>query len=106
MIAIEPGHAVINVEGLQHRMPTLKAAKGPAQLAVRPNAITLSPGASPGSFSGHIIHAAYLGDHVEYEVKTRSSTLFVIDSAVEKPLPSSTEVTIGFRERGIAIIGA
>ena len=106
VIAIEPGHAVINVEGLLHRMPTLKAAKGPAQLAVRPNAITLSPGASPSGFSGHIIHAAYLGDHVEYEVKTRSSTLFVVDNAVEKPFPTTTEVTIGFRERGIAIISA
>jgi iron(III) transport system ATP-binding protein len=105
VIDVEPGYAVVDVDGLRHRMSTAKAAKGPAQLAVRPNAITLSPGTSPNSFSGHIIHAAYLGDHVEYEVKTRSSTLFVVDTAVEQPLAPSTEVTIGFRERGIAIIG-
>jgi iron(III) transport system ATP-binding protein len=106
VVEIEGGHAVIDVEGLRHRMATGKTETGPAQLAVRPNAITLTPETSPGSFSGRIIHAAYLGDHVEYEVKTPSSTLFVVDSTVLEPLPSDTRVAIGFRDRGIAIIGA
>lgn len=105
IIDIEAGHAVIDIEGLQHRLATAKAKKGPAQLAVRPNAITLSADAPAAGFFGHITHAAYLGDHVEYEVKTRSSTLFVVDSAVETPLAPSTAVSIGFRDRGIAIIG-
>lgn len=106
VVDIDAGAAVIDVEGLRHRVLTSRITKGPAQLAVRPNAITLTPGRPANGFTGHIIHAAYLGDHVEYEVKTPLSTLFVVDSLAEQPLPAATQVAIGFRDRGIAIIGA
>lgn len=105
VIDIEGGHAIIDVEGLRHRMATARAVKGPAQLAVRPNAISLSPSTVATGFRGQIIHAAYLGDHVEYEVKTQNTTLFVVDNGMEQPLPTSTEVAIGLKDRGIAIIG-
>ncbi|MBB3609726.1 ABC transporter ATP-binding protein [Rhizobium sp. BK602] len=105
IVSVENGSATINVEGLEHRVPGRNIRAGRAQLAVRPNAITLAPRASDSAFNGQITHTAYLGDHVEYEVKTRNGTLYVVDSAVEAPFKPSTEVTIGFRDRGIAIIG-
>ncbi|MDM9624620.1 ABC transporter ATP-binding protein [Rhizobium sp. S152] len=104
VIDIEEGRATINVEGLRHRVPGRNLKAGPAQLAVRPNAITLSPRTAASAFNGEITHAAYLGDHVEYEVKTSKGTLFVVDPAVERSLPPATEVEIGFKDRGIAII--
>ena len=106
IVGIEGDHATINIEGLVHRIAGKNVAIGPAQLAIRPNAITLAPRAAGGSFNGQITHAAYLGDHVEYEVKTSSATLFVVDPAVGQVLEPSTEVTISLRDRGIAIIGA
>ena len=104
VVGVEGESAVIDVEGLRHRVPGRNVNLGPAQLAVRPNAITLSP-RNRGSFTGQITHSAYLGDHVEYEVKTGKGTLFVVDPAVERALHPLTEVEIGFKDRGIAIIG-
>jgi iron(III) transport system ATP-binding protein len=105
VVSIEGERATINVEGLEHRVPGRNARKGPAQLAIRPNAITLAPRVTASAFNGRITHAAYLGDHVEYEVKTNNGTLFVVDPAVETPFAPLTDVAIGFKDRGIAIIG-
>jgi hypothetical protein len=44
------------------------------------------------------------GDHVEYEVETGTGKLFVVDPAVERALAPATEVAVGFKGRGIAII--
>jgi iron(III) transport system ATP-binding protein len=105
VVSIEGDSATINIEGFQHRVPGRNVRKGPAQLAIRPNAITLAPRAPASPFNGQITHAAYLGDHVEYEVKTNNGTLFVIDPAVEMPFEPLTDVAIGLKDRGIAIIG-
>ncbi|MBW9118032.1 ABC transporter ATP-binding protein [Rhizobium cauense] len=105
VVNIEGNNATISVEGLQHRVVGRNIRTGPAQLAIRPNAITLSPRTPDGPFNGEITHAAYLGDHVEYEVKTSNGMLFVVDPTVEQALAPRTEVTIGFKNRGIAIIG-
>ncbi|NTJ62147.1 ABC transporter ATP-binding protein [Agrobacterium rhizogenes] len=94
----------IAIEGLRHRVSSRSAKRGPAQLAVRPNAITLTPRTSSGLFNGQITHSAYLGDHVEYEVKTDRGSLFVVDASVDYALPPNTDVTIAFKDRGIAVI--
>lgn len=104
VVGVDGNNATISIEGLQHRVVSRNVKTGPAQLAIRPNAITLSPRLVGSSFNGQITHAAYLGDHVEYEVKTSNGTLFVVDPAVEVALEPLTEVSIGFKDRGIAII--
>lgn len=103
VVGIEGSEAMIRIGALTHRVPGRDARPGPARLAVRPNAITLQPSAG-GPLSGRITHAAYLGDHVEYEVKTQAGTLFIVDPAVERALAPATDVDIGFKKRGIAII--
>lgn len=104
VVDIEGGHATVSIEGLLHRVAGRNLRKGPAELAVRPNAITLAP-KNGGAFSGQVTHAAYLGDHVEYEVKTNKGTLFVVDLSMERAFQPLTDVEIGFKDRGIAIIG-
>jgi iron(III) transport system ATP-binding protein len=95
----------IAIQGLRHRVNSRAIKCGSAQLAVRPNAIILTPGTGNGQFNGQITHSAYLGDHVEYEVKTDRGSLFVVDATVDSALPPNTNVTIAFKDRGIAIIG-
>ena len=105
VLASEGDKAVIRVGTLEHRIPARDARPGPARLAVRPNAITLDP-AADAPLSGMITHSAYLGDHVEYEVKTDAGTFFVVDPAVDRSLETSSRVAVGFRDRGIALISA
>jgi len=104
IVSIEGGHATISIGGLHHRVAGRNMREGPAELAIRPSAITLAP-KNGGAFSGEVTHAAYLGDHVEYEVKTSKGTLFVVDDSMERAFKPLTEVEIGFKDRGIAIIG-
>jgi iron(III) transport system ATP-binding protein len=105
VLSSEGGRALIRIGALEHRIPARNARPGPARLAVRPSAITLDP-ATEAPLSGTITHAAYLGDHVEYEVKTDAGTLFVVDPAVERSLATSSSVAVGLRDRGIALITA
>ncbi|EIM77942.1 putative iron ABC transporter ATP-binding protein [Nitratireductor aquibiodomus RA22] len=106
VLDIAEGRATVQVGGLRHTLPTRKAARpGPAKLAVRANAIRLETGGD-ASLPGRIQSSAYLGDHVEYEVELASGTIFVVDNATTDPLPPATDVSIGFRDRGIALISA
>ncbi|MBD8556035.1 ABC transporter ATP-binding protein [Rhizobium sp. CFBP 8762] len=112
VLSLAGGAATVLVDQLLHTVPARATRPGPAKLAVRPNAITLTPHASaqvPGGnapFGGQITTAAYLGDHIEYEVETSIGPLFVVDTGVENALAPATDVAIGFRERGLAIIDA
>ncbi|MGN6778666.1 ABC transporter ATP-binding protein [Rhizobium sp.] len=105
VIEADGDSAMIAIQGLRHRVNSRSVKCGSAQLAVRPNAIILTPGTGNGQFNGRITHSAYLGDHVEYEVKTDRGSLFVVDATVDSALPPHTDVTIAFKDRGIAVIG-
>ncbi len=77
---------------------------GPAKLAARANAITVTEGTGP--FPGKVTSSAYLGDHVEYELDTDLGQIFAIDAESILPLPTGTAVSLGFRERGLALISS
>ncbi|MCQ0988750.1 ABC transporter ATP-binding protein [Jiella marina] len=101
---VEAGIAHFNIESLSHSAPSHRATPGKAQLAVRPNAIRIGePGSDPG-LQGRIMSAAYLGDHVEYEIETPVGRLFAIDPAVERIHPVESEVRLSLRNRGVAVI--
>ena len=103
VLGIDGNEAQIRVGGVEHRVPAGKAKPGAASLAVRPGAVTLAEGRGQG-LAGRILHSAYLGDHVEYEVETDVGTLFIVDHAIDRILPAATDATIGFKNRGIALI--
>ncbi len=103
VVGIEDGEAQIRIGTLEHRVPAGRATPGAASLAVRPGAIALSEGRGQG-LAGRILHSAYLGDHVEYEVETDVGTLFVVDHTIDRILPAATDTSINFKNRGIAII--
>lgn len=101
--SVGDGVATVMIEGVQHHLPTHLNFTGQGALAVRPNAIRLSE-PQAGALQGSIASAAYLGDHMEYEVKSAAGTLFVVDPAIEHVWSQGADVSIGFHERGIALI--
>ncbi|UJW77198.1 ABC transporter ATP-binding protein [Rhizobium sp. SL42] len=105
VLSLEGQDALIRVAGVDHRVPGRNARPGTAKLAVRPGAISIGAAGEQG-ISGRVLHSAYLGGHVEYEVETDVGTLFIIDHAVERNLPVQSAVTLGFKSRGIALIDA
>lgn len=105
VVSLEGADALIRVGGIDHRVAARNAKPGPAKLAVRPGSISIAQSDGQG-LAGRVLHSAYLGGHVEYEVETDIGTLFIIDHAVETSLPPESDVTLGFKNRGIALIQA
>ena len=105
VVGINDDEARIRIGGIEHNVPAGRARPGAASLAVRPGAVALSEGHGKG-LAGRILHSAYLGDHVEYEVETDVGTLFVVDHTVDRILPANADISINLKNRGIALINA
>ncbi|MCL9649881.1 ABC transporter ATP-binding protein [Pantoea agglomerans] len=95
--------ALVRLGNQRFRVRGAGAKTGCAQLAVRPQFITLS-GDGQGALQGEIIHSTWLGDHIEYEVATELGALFIIDPQMEQRLPLATTVGVNFKPQGLALI--
>ncbi len=102
VVQSEGGEVLVQVSNLQHRLRS-RAASGPAKLAVRPGAIRIGAAGAEG-LKGRVLHPAYPGGHVEYEVETDVGTLFVIDHDVDHAHAATSDVILAFKNRGIAVI--
>ncbi|QDC02405.1 ABC transporter ATP-binding protein [Mesorhizobium sp. 8] len=103
VIDVAGGEARVRIGKLEQRVPARNARPGAASLAVRPGSITVAEGQGTG-LAGRVLHSAYLGGHVEYEMETEVGTLFIVDHAVDRTLPAGADATLGFKTRGIALI--
>ncbi|WP_102227079.1 ABC transporter ATP-binding protein [Acidimangrovimonas sediminis] len=99
------GLAEIRLGGQRITVPTRSTATGPARLSVRANAISLSgPAAGQDGASGRVRSAAYLGDHVEYEIESDLGQLFAIDHANATPYAVGSDLALTFRAAGLALL--
>ncbi|MDE8554979.1 ABC transporter ATP-binding protein [Pantoea vagans] len=95
--------ALVCLGNQRFRVRGTGAKTGSAQLAVRPQFITLS-GDGQGALQGEVIRSIWLGDHIEYEVVTELGALFIIDPQMEQRLPLGARVGINFKPQGLALI--
>ena len=65
ILGVADGQARISVGGAEMTLPA-QGPPRPARLAVRPNAFHVRPDGS--GIEGRVASAAYLGDHIEYEI--------------------------------------
>ncbi len=89
---------------LQHAMPP-----GPARLAVRPSGFALRPGPADGSaIAGQIRKAAYLGDHMEYEIALDAieGEVLVFDPNVMTPFQPGDPVGVTIHPGASALVAA
>ncbi|MCR8726083.1 ABC transporter ATP-binding protein [Frigidibacter sp. SLM-1] len=103
VVSVAEDIATIRIAALEQNLPARGAQPGPTKLAVRANAISVTP-AEDASFPGRITSSAYLGDHVEYEIDTTLGRLFAIDAGATQPIATGTSVALGFRNRGLALV--
>src|SRR5712664_1927021 len=89
--------ADLRLGGLELALPHRGAADGEVDVAIRPEAVRLTPAdGTDAPLTGTILKAAYLGSHMEYTVGSVLGELFVVDSGVAAPLTVATKVSIGF----------
>ena len=102
--AIEDGLAAVRVADAELHLPHRGLGAGPVELAIRPEAVELSPGASEGAIAGTVMKATYLGNHIEYIVACELGELFVVDGRVDAPIAPDTAVSITLAERGVTLV--
>jgi iron(III) transport system ATP-binding protein len=85
-------------------LPHHDVPPGPAELAVRPRAVRLS--VHGDGLTGRIAKAAYLGDHMEYQLTVDgvAKELFVIDANVAAPRTTGAQVGIVLDADGAALV--
>ena len=102
VMAVNNGLAHIRVGGAGIDLPARDARTGPARLAVRPGAFRLEGGGE--GLEGKVATAAYLGDHIEYEIDSAAGRLFITDDTNTTALTPGTPVRLQFRGVGVALI--
>ena len=96
--------ALVRLGAVVVTLPHHGVPPGRAELAIRPRAVRL--GAEAGGLAGRIAKAAYLGDHMEYQVAMDglAKELFVIDANVAMPRDAGARVGIELDARGAALV--
>ncbi len=102
--ATEGSLAVIRVADSELKLAHRGLKPGPVELAIRPEAVQLSPGKADDTIDGTITKATYLGNHIEYLVSCPLGELFVVDSRVDRPIAPKSAVSITLAERGVALV--
>ena len=104
LVSVEGEMALVNIGGIERRLPHRGLAPGEVDVAVRPEAIRLIRDGADGGIEGSVKKAVYLGNHIEYAVDCALGSLFVIEHEIADPaLPGST-VRIAMAERGVTLV--
>lgn len=101
VLSVTGAEARVALGGIEFTLPAHGASPGPARLALRPGALKL--GAASG-IPAMVLSAAYLGDHVEYDLETGIGRLFLVDEATDRRLAKGSETFLAYGGRGAALI--
>jgi iron(III) transport system ATP-binding protein len=96
--------AKVTVGGIQIVLPHRGAVEGTVELAVRPEAFRIEPGALADTVAGEVARSAYLGSRVEYTVASAFGELLVVDYEPRRPFPAGTAVGLRFAPHGVTVL--
>ncbi len=102
---ISDGTAAIHLGRAVLRLADRGRRPGQVELALRPGAIVLGPKGDPDAvLDGTILRSAYLGDSVEYLVRTELGDLHVVDHRRTPCLPPNAEVGLRIDPAGATVL--
>ena len=86
-------------------LPSRGLEVGQAYLGVRPNRVEIDKAHDGSSIKGEIIRMTYVGNHLEFTVKTDYGEIFATSSDVDSNLEIGSNVDITFSEKGPVLLG-
>lgn len=108
VLQTDHGRALVDLGGQTLELACPQARLGPARLALRPNAFRIDPAPADPTraqgLQGIVRTAAYLGDHVEYEIDSPAGRLFIVDPDSSTPARIGQVLSLRYRGRGAALI--
>lgn len=97
--------AEVAVGALRCFLPQRDFSKGRVQLAVHPSSVHLTKlDHQSTGLIGNVRRATYLGNQMQYDVDSEVGRLFVVDFRVDQAIPVGADVSIGFSDRGLALV--
>jgi iron(III) transport system ATP-binding protein len=103
--AVRDGSASVVLDRLEVELPSRGVPPGPVKLAIRPDAIRISPQAPAGAaIRGDVRKASYLGTHIEYELTSAIGEVFAVEYGGREPIRAGTEVWIELADRGVSVV--
>jgi iron(III) transport system ATP-binding protein len=94
---------VVSLGPLRLRLPHRNQPLGAVAVAIRPDAVVISP-KGPDGLAAIVTTVAYLGAVVEYTLATELGELFVIDRDGQAPLRPGDAASLSVRDRGVTIL--
>jgi iron(III) transport system ATP-binding protein len=102
---LDAAEGEVQVGEARLRLPHRGLPDGPAELALRPEAIAVLPaGDTAAMLSGSVAKAAYLGGVIEYTVLTPVGEVFVVSPAAGRPHAPGETVGLRFGAHGAALL--
>jgi len=95
--------ADISLGAVTLTLPHRGLPDGECEVAIRPEAIELRPHPD-APLSAIVRKASYLGQLMEYTLDTPIGSLFVISTAVDRPLAVGAEVGVALANHGVTVI--
>ncbi len=96
-------HGEVRLGPISLSLPHRGMPDGECEVAIRPEAIEIRPeGTAP--LAATVKKASYLGQLMEYTLDTPIGELFVITTAVDRPLDVGTSVGVALAKHGVVLI--
>jgi iron(III) transport system ATP-binding protein len=102
---IREGTATVRIGAIRRELPGRGLPVGKAHVAIRPEAIQLSPGRSPAGMEATVRKATYLGSHIHYAVDCPLGELFVVSPYTGTRLPAGAAVSLTLAAHGVTLVG-
>ncbi len=104
IIDLQGDRAWVSVGTIELELASRGLAVGPATLAVRPGRIRLSSQKTSNSIAVELTKATYVGNHMEYRIKTEFGDLFAVSDWVDEPLSVGSPVFLSFEASGPVLL--
>jgi iron(III) transport system ATP-binding protein len=104
---LDGARIIVSLGGIDVVVADGRTADGEADVAVRPETVTVERGpAPPEALAGTIAKATYVGTHMEYTIDTKAGALFAVCPRVDRPLAPGESVALFLAPRGIIAVSA
>lgn len=96
--------ATVTLGNYEISIPSRGMSTGAAFLGVRPNRVEIAAAKNTKGFAGKIIRLTYVGNHLEFTIKTDFGEIFATSSDVDSQFKLGSDVNVTFSEKGPVLL--
>lgn len=96
--------AIVEIGSYQIELPARGLEPGSAYLGVRPNRVQIGNPNAKNSLSGEVVRKTYVGNHLEFTVKTEVAEVFSTTTDVDAPFEIGDAVSVSFSAKGPVLL--